>query len=460
MFKTSKMFNKIKDLTAGGASDKSESKKTDLQIARINALLDAAERANKSALQKKTDSSFETLNEEFSSLKKEVQNKGVRFDSHENTGGLERKIEEHTGIQKRLSEEISILKNDVELLKKSGELSKEIARDSKTMPDDARLHESEQKIFELAKKVSDLSREMNLDSIMYPKDIMDIKKEVADLKSAQKKFAGAAESLAKMKKGFAEHPEYGDKLKKIEINAETISKKISETASLSAKITAMNCKISSIDNEINVLKISKSSDNSLQGMEKIDTLSKKVAEIGKEMNLDRAMYPADIMKLEKEVENLKNEQASIKKAKELPDKSKNIDKVVLGLQKEINALRESLQKNAGSFELLSSRIGALESGKNIAVPKSNIDHLLAANAELEKKYIALESEMPKIKKHAIDLEASIEDIKSDSVKRETITPRAYIPESRIELPAGIAGTDNNTEKMLKRLEEIRKSLNT
>lgn len=368
MFKASKVFEKIKKLASGDASAKSDNpaKQADPQIARINSLLDIAEKARPNIPQNTASGradSGETLRAEINLLKKDIRDIVGLIEARENAargresnGAPERKIAAGPDFQKRISGEISGMKSEIELLKKENAGIKKLAEDSKSAPREALPPGGlEPKISELAKKVSDLSREMNIERAMYPANIAKLETEIE-----------------KMKKSIASNnAEFGQKTKEI---------------------------LDSLQNEVAVIKAAK---------------------------------------------------------KDVPKKTENIESAVFGLRKEIGALGESVQKNTGSFESLLSRIRALESDKNSIAHKKDIESALSANATMEKKCALMEREMSELKARASSLENSLKAARKESMAKET----AALRESAMETKNRLEAAGEGAEGALKRLEDIRKLLN-
>lgn len=186
----------------------------------------------------------------------------------------------------------------------------------------------ESRISGLSGKISDISREMSLDRAMYPKNILDIQKELIGIKLTQKSMAELMDTIAAAKKDISVPAQYQSKIQSLEKSIQDISK----------KIPAPN--------------------NSGNPTKEISEISKKIADIEREMNLDRAMYPKNIADLQKGIANIKSTQ------KELAEAVMSIVASKKGGASLAPADKGNIDAIASSLKQLSSKVSELDSIKS------------------------------------------------------------------------------------------------
>ncbi|MBU4245986.1 MAG: hypothetical protein ABIF85_04055 [Nanoarchaeota archaeon] len=401
---------------------------------------------------------------------------------HEKIALLEQRISSASvpaGIPNEMNKDIAQMKEEIMRMKG---INKDIVDLLETVPktrnisndasmQDQDISDARSTITDLSKKVAEIEKEMSFDRASYPKDIMGLKKNISEIKEIQKDFAETMGSLAKIKKGSAEQPNYSEKLKNVENAIDAIFKKNAEMQSLSNEVKAINSEILLIKNVKNKApsKPSEIPGNIMQDMsllkgeiEKLKGANKKltdiieinlknpgrqaapesaeavnhnvrseiagmavkVDELSKEMNLDRAMYPQDIANLKKDIKTLKTTQrdladtleslAKMKKesinATYAENKIKNIDEVVKSISGKISEI-PSFEKKFKSIDYEMKSIKETMS-QRAATPASGDKtetqtHLLDAE---QKKINALEKTIAELSDNVNDLQNMKEKI--------------------------------------------------
>ena len=126
---------------------------------------------------------------------------------------------------------------------------------------------------------------------------------------------------------------------------------------------------------------------------KLSELSKKMAAIEREMNLERAMYPKNIMRFEQEISGLKANHESIKGVLETHDSEISNSKIFAGKtsEKKLFDIEKSLQEISGRI--------------------SYISDFKKSFSAFEKEFYTLKSEIENDKKRMTDIGGEIDAIK-------------------------------------------------
>ncbi|VVB59956.1 Chromosome partition protein Smc [uncultured archaeon] len=265
-------------------------------------------------------------------------------------------------VSEEVAQDVSSIKAEM------GSLKSAISRISTSVPSPEKIIEIGERIKSLEKAGADLNSEL--------KKIYDAYREKTEL--LERRITISAQSQGTTKESSGEIPEMIEEIKRLkEVNRRIIgmieidSKTLHDLKSLRDEGTAYKHITSTVAE-----------------------LSKKISDISREMNLDHAMYPKTLMKLEKEVSEMKAAQANLKdtvqslamSAKGRPESSENEKKLQIiekslkdisgkiseavslkdmldTFQNEISGLKVSHENIKGDVKLLDSSIAGRKSSK-------------------------------------------------------------------------------------------------
>lgn len=330
---------------------------------------------------------------------------------HEKISLLEHRISAisaTSGTPKEDSRELSEIREDIGRLKGiNKKLVETIENDSRTLnelkstrDEGISYKQIKSSLAELSKKVSEMEREMNLDRAMYPRNIMNLEKEVSSLKDAQK-----------TKKEFPDAAQYQKKFKIIE-------KSLNDISVMFPEVSVLKGRLKDIEGKIQNPKSNDRDDGDYKSLaSKLSEIAKKVSDVEREMNLDRAMYPQNIMRLEREVAGLKAIQAGIKEdTKSLDSRASSRRIIDAGAQDAGNReLEESADKNRikeleSNVAQLKNMFGSQKGDSNDSESQKKVAAFEKSLEELSEKL----SDIQSFKKELAAFENEIHSIKSDA----------------------------------------------